>query len=171
MAAKLKRSTGRISEKRCRKWTEGELKEFAEVLAEDHAFELETLALKKSSNDQIFKDIKEKLDFRLSTIKQDEGVKGQVDTSIPKLRKKYKWLKQEWRKISDRAKKGSGKGSRKEPEWYKILNVVFSETYTNVAAHVATSSRDLQSEEDTDTNCSTDEESTNTEEHTTSPRY
>ena len=63
------------------------------MLSDDYAFDLETFALKKSSNDQIFQDIKEKLDFRLSRV--HEGGKGQVDTFVSKLRKKYKWLKKE----------------------------------------------------------------------------
>ena len=44
---------------------EEEVKQFAEVVAEDFAFDLETLALKKSSNGQIFNNIKEQLDARL----------------------------------------------------------------------------------------------------------
>ena len=50
MAAKQKPN----SAKRCRKWSDEDLKKFVEVLAKDYAFELETLALKKSSNDEIF---------------------------------------------------------------------------------------------------------------------
>ena len=58
---------------RSRKWTEEELfAEVAEVVAEDFAFDLETLALKKSSNDQIFNDIKEQLDARLEKL-EDKG--------------------------------------------------------------------------------------------------
>ena len=37
-------------------------------------------------------------------------------------------MKAEWRKISDRAKRGSGLAPEKEPKWYKILNPVFTET-------------------------------------------
>ena len=42
------------SDKRSRKWSDEELKKFAKVLADDYAFDLETLALKNSSDDQIF---------------------------------------------------------------------------------------------------------------------
>ena len=65
-----------------RKRSDKELKKFAEVLADNYAFDLKTLALKKPSNDQIFQGIKEKLDFRLS--RAHEGGKGQVDTSVSK---------------------------------------------------------------------------------------
>ena len=63
------------SEKRSRKWSDEELKKFVEVLADDYAFDLETLVLKKSSNDQIFQDIKEKLAFDLRLSRAHEGGK------------------------------------------------------------------------------------------------
>ena len=37
-------------------------------------------------------------------------------------------MKAEWRKISHRAKRGSGLALKKEPRWYKVLNPVFTET-------------------------------------------
>ena len=37
------------SDKRSRKWSDEELKKFAEVLADDYAFDLEALAVKKLS--------------------------------------------------------------------------------------------------------------------------
>ena len=51
-----------------------------------------------------------------------------LDTSVNKLRRKYTNLKAEWRKISDRVKRGSGLAPEKEPKWCKILNPVFTET-------------------------------------------
>ena len=51
-----------------------------------------------------------------------------LDTSINKLRRKYTSLKAEWRRISDKAKRGCGLAPGKEPKWYKILNPVFTET-------------------------------------------
>lgn len=38
---------------------------------------------------------------------------------VEKLRVKFKWIKDQWRKYTDRIKKGSGKSPIEEPEWYK----------------------------------------------------
>ena len=87
-----------------------ELEEFAEVLSDDFSFNLETLALKKSSNDQIFNDIKEQLDAHLEKLdnkgtkklKKRGNERARIDTSIGNLRKKYKWMKAEWKKLTER---------------------------------------------------------------------
>ena len=100
------------------------------------------MALKKSSNNEIFQHIKKILDgalkdkdFKNENEKQNFTSKdGRVlkyeplDTSVLKLRKKYANLKTEWRKISDRAKTGSGLAPEKEPKWYNHINEIFSET-------------------------------------------
>lgn len=112
-----KRKNKKNTEVRVRKWTEYELKQFAYVLADDiddFAYKLESLALKKSANEHIFQIIKEEFDARLSrnsdVSQREEKVNNNpIDTSIPKLRNKYKYLKDQWRKITDRAKTGSGK--------------------------------------------------------------
>ena len=64
-----------------------------------------------------------------------------LDTSVLKLRKKYVNLKTEWRKISDRAKTGSGLAPEKEPKWYNHINEIFSET--NADLDLAAESGDL----------------------------
>ena len=101
-----------------RKWTEEELELYAIILSSEKKF----LALKKSSNNEIFQHIKKILDgalkdkdYKNENEKQNFKSKdGRVlkyeplDTSVLKLRKKYANLKTEWRKISDRAKTGSG---------------------------------------------------------------
>ena len=51
-----------------------------------------------------------------------------LDTSIERLRNKYKALKQEWSKIITRMKSGSGLSLEKEPVWFKHLDPVFCET-------------------------------------------
>ena len=51
-----------------------------------------------------------------------------LDTSIERLRKKYKALKQKWSKIITRMKSGSGLSPEKEPVWFKHLDPVFCET-------------------------------------------
>ena len=117
------------------------------------ALALETLALKKSSNNEVFEHIKKYLDralkekeFRtmneMANFKSKDGRKyEQLDTSIPKFRKKYTNLKTEWRKLTERAKTGSGLAPEKEPKWYQRLNVIFSET--NEELQLAAESGDL----------------------------
>ena len=91
-----------MKESRGRKWSEDELKEFASVLADDRtefALTLETLALKKSANVHIFEAIKKELDARLqakTTTSSKKGKAKDIDTSVVKLRVKYKWLKEQW---------------------------------------------------------------------------
>ena len=49
-----------------------------------------------------------------------------IETSVNKLRIKFKSVKQEWSKIQSRIKNGSGLAEEKEPQWWKYLNCVFS---------------------------------------------
>ena len=51
-----------------------------------------------------------------------------LDTSIPKLTAQLKNLKTEWRKMTDCCKTGFGLAPEDEPDWYKVLNMVFAET-------------------------------------------
>ena len=57
------------------------------------------------------------------------GNLSKLDTSVDKLRIKYKWSKQEWAAKTRRAKNGSGLEPDQEPQWYKVLNPVFAETH------------------------------------------
>ena len=59
---------------------------------------------------------------------EKRAVNKPIDTSVAKLINKY-----EWRKITDRAKTGTGKAAKKDPEWYIILDPVFSETYSKLS--------------------------------------
>ena len=51
----------------------------------------------------------------------------QLGTGIGKWKVKYKALKQEWSRITDRIKNGSGFFPDKEPRWFENLNPVFCE--------------------------------------------
>lgn len=139
-------------ETRGRKWREVELKVFATVLADDRnefALTLETLALKKSANFHIFQNIKKELDARLQMENIPCSKKGKekaIETSVVKLRAKYKWLKEQWRKVTDRAKSGSGKSAIDEPEWFTIIDPIFSETHTELK--VATKAADILNSDD-----------------------
>ena len=139
-------------ESRGRKWREVELKVFATVLADDRnefALTLETLALNKSANFHIFQNIKKELDARLQTENIPCSKKGKekaIETSVVKLRAKYKWLKEQWRKFTDRTKSGSGKSAIDEPEWFTIIDPIFSETHTELK--VATKAADILNSDD-----------------------
>ena len=101
---------------------------------DDFAYNLESLALKKSANEHIFQIIKEEFDAHLSrdydkTQREEKVNSNPVDIFIAKLRNKYKYLKNQWRKITDRAKTASWKKAKDDPEWYKILDPIFNETH------------------------------------------
>ena len=51
-----------------------------------------------------------------------------TETSIKKLRIKFKFFKQEWSKIQNRIKNGSGLAPEKDQHWRKYLNCVFLKT-------------------------------------------
>ena len=85
-----------------RKWTNIELRQFAITRGDDNselALTLETLALKKSANIHIFEQVKKELEARLLEGKDKEedlpknGKQRPINTSIPNLRVKYKWMK------------------------------------------------------------------------------
>ena len=164
-AAKKNTKNRKVSEVRVRKWTHRELKEFAYVLADDvneFALSLETLALKRSANIHIFEQIKEELEKHLHVQMAEDAEESvpkkrlnkSIDTSVPKLRVKYKWLKDQRRKLTDIIKVGSGKLPIDELEWFKILDPVFSETHTKLK--IATKGTDIQSSE-SDSGSGTDE--------------
>ena len=121
-------------QKNARRWTETELDCLADVLADpenNYAISLDKLALKKSSNNEVFEHIKidfvkemENEDFRARNAEHFKGKPPKLDVSIERLRQKYKWLKTEWGKHTRRAKNGSGLEPEKEPRWYQILNPV-----------------------------------------------
>ena len=157
MASKAKKCKKNAPVIKQRRWSEEELKVFAIVLASDDdnfCHSLETRALKKSSNNEIFERIKVKFDENLEKehiqekIMLELGKKfkrcPKIDTSVARLRVKYKWLKDQWRKYQDRAKHGTGKAPKKEPDWLIILNPIFSETHATL--ELATKGSDVDSE-------------------------
>lgn len=161
------------AKERSRPWTETELKYFALVLADEtneYAYKLDTLALKKTANKPVFEDIKKAFEERISSeeFKEENDREHRQSKSkkalthlridVEKLRVKFKWIKDQWRKYTDRIKKGSGKSPIEEPEWYKIINPIFSDTYGNL--EIASKARDVLSHENSDTD--SDEEQTET---------
>ena len=61
---------------------------------------------------------------------------------------KFKWMKDQWKKITDRVRVGSGKAAVQEPAWYKKLNPIFSDTNSNI--EVATKASDINSSSESD---------------------
>ena len=101
---------------------------------------LESKALKKQANREVFEEIQMHLKTALedpefieenNTYFEEAGQKD-LDISIEKLRNKYNNLKKSWRQIVDRAKKGSGLHVEREPKWFQILHPVLSDTNSNL---------------------------------------
>ena len=132
-----------MASKKNRNWTETELKYFCLVLADkelEYAHQLDSLALKKSANRKIFEDLKAKLEehfqseeFKVENEQEKRKLKSKykdvaLDISPEKLRTKFKWIKEQWKKFTDRVKTASGKAPINEPEWYHIINPILSDT-------------------------------------------
>ena len=121
-------------------WRKEEIEKSSEILADptnNYVASLKKLALKKSSNNELFEHIKNTFDeelndreFKLSNIEKNFTKDGHpiphktLDTSIERIRNKYKALIQEWSKTIMRIKGGSGLS----PVWFKHLDPVFFET-------------------------------------------
>ena len=131
---------------RAREWTQNEMGLFAKILADENdgfCRALEELALKKATNNEIFRHIKSKFDTarknedfvkenKKNFSRKKDATFSDLDTTVAKLRRKYGNLKQNWKKITDRVKNGSGRSAEREQEWYKILNPVFAETNVEI---------------------------------------
>ena len=115
-------------------WSKTEIYLFPSVLTDMEgrdkpwAFVLETLALKKTTNEIIFTKISEELEAKLvangvSSSKEDKSF------TIEQLRTKFKWFKKEWKRINYKIQHGSGLGAddTKLPDWYDLLDPIFTE--------------------------------------------
>ena len=131
--------------KKSRNWTETELKYFCIALADkDYALQLDSLALKKSANRRIYEEVKTKLeehfqseDFKIENEQEKRKLKSKhkdvaLDISPYKLRTKFKWIKEQWKRFTERVKTASGKAPINEPEWYHIINPILSDTQGNL---------------------------------------
>ena len=79
-----------------------------------------------------------------------------LNIEAEKLRIKFKWMKDQWRKYTDRIKKGSSKSPIQEPEWYTIIYPVFSDTNGDLkiaskAMHVLSDNSDSEVSNNEDT--------------------
>ena len=142
-AAKTFRSQNKGQNNKGRNWTDLETEAFAMILADsthNFSFTLETKALKKSSNKEVFEVIQ--LEFR-TALADPEFVKENntyfpeesatdLDTSVQKLRTKYNNLKRVWKLTVDRAKEGSGLDVEREPKWFQVLHPVLIDTNSSL---------------------------------------
>ena len=97
---------GKSKAKNNRRWTDLELDCFADVLVDpENSFKasVDTLALKKSSNNEVYECIQKELvmemqteDFKQKNAEYFVGKPTKLDTSVEKFRVKYKWFKTEW---------------------------------------------------------------------------
>ena len=93
------------------------------ISGDNFCHSLDTRALEKSSNNEIFERIKVKFNENLDKAHIQEKIKLQlgnkfkrcskIDTFVPRLRVKYKWLKDQWRKYQDRTRHGTGKAPQR----------------------------------------------------------
>lgn len=123
---------GRRTNRVVRKWSDEQTELFAAVLSLRYskdgeesslAVELENLAVKKSSNEKLFREIQANLEDELIKIDQSFRDNDEEATfSVPQLRAKYKWLKREWKIIQNKL----SYEEVKLPSWYKLLDPVFS---------------------------------------------
>jgi len=161
MASKVaKRKTRKKPRKNT--WKENEVFLFATVLSslegrdKPWALILETLALKKTANESIFREILEEFDDLLAKEGKDENYRF----NVAQLRVKYKWFKKEWRRINAQIKTGRGLEEKdtEAPSWYDLLDPLFSESVDDMLS-VSGKASDLHgSDQDSSDDSSIDEE-------------
>ena len=142
----------------------------------EFGLQLGKLALKKSANEAVFRDIKVEAklsdqDFSEENDKEKENnlkrFKLPLELITEKLRVKFKWMKDQWKNITDRVRVKSGKAPIQEPAWYKKLNSIFSDTNANMevaskaSASESDDSKGSDEENETDTCMNTAEEQSN----------
>ena len=67
-------------------------------------------------------------------------------------------MKTEWRKLTDRIKRGGSLAPINEPKWYKILNEFFAETHEDLAVLARAEDLLFSLNEESDLNTSSCEE-------------
>ena len=130
--------------KGARNWTLNETNKFCSLLADSadrFMITLERKALKKqfqkvASTKVVFQEVLEELKKRF----QEERLKNlngealkkkktsELQLDVKNLRVKYNSIKQQWRKLRDRQKHGSGLAPTKYPDWFEIIKPVLSDT-------------------------------------------
>ena len=130
--------SGKEKESHVGRLTKKEVEKFAEVLVDpvnEFVFRLDRVALKKSSNNEVYEHMRKifyeeltKMDFikikEKNNFKDKGKVKGykKLDTSIVRLRIKFNSLKSGWCNLYSHIKRGSGLASTNEPLWFKDMD-------------------------------------------------
>ena len=158
-------------EPRMRRWSNEEITQFARVLVDEkYSFvhKLELKALKKASNEDILANVQKFYDERLAIDEVKQKIKSEIgerkfkaqpliETSITKLRIKYKWMKNQRNRFHNRVGYGNGKfATAEKPEWLKILDPVLAQALADLNV-VATDC-------DVDNNSADDDKSSDNEE-------
>ena len=126
-----------------RNWTNEETCLFVEILVDaEYSFAacIEKRSLKRSANEEVYKDILKIFNSKLREThfvevnKKKFGKSSyqhlQIDTK--KLQIKYNFLKKKWREIKDRPRLGSGLAPQELPAWYSDLDLVLCDTSTGL---------------------------------------
>ena len=130
--------SGKEKESHVGRLTKKEVEKFAEVLVDpvnEFVFRLDRVALKKSSNNEVYEHMRKifyeeltKMDFikikEKNNFKDKGKVKGykKLDTSITRLRINFSTLKSGWCNLYSHIKRGSGLASSNEPLWFKDMD-------------------------------------------------
>ena len=78
---------------------------------------------------------------------------SELQLDVKKLQLKYSDKKQQWRKLRDRQKHGSGLAPIKYPDWFEIINLVLSDTnqtMNNICSHPKNLSMIRENDRDND---------------------
>ena len=122
---------------------------------------MERKGLRKTSTKVVFKETLEKLkkSFQEEPFKSlnEEALKKKKSSELQldekKLQVKYNNMKQQWRKLRDKQKHGSGIAPTKYPDWFKIINPVLSDTnqtMDNICSHPKNLSMITENDRDDD---------------------
>ena len=150
--------------KGARNWTSIETNQFCSILADPvnrFIITLERKGLRKTSTKVVFKEALEKLkkSFQEEPFKSlnEEALKKKKSSELQldekKLQVKYNNMKQQWRKLRDRQKHGSGIAATKYPDWFEIINSVLSDTnqtMDNICSHPKNLSMITENDRDDD---------------------
>ena len=108
---------------------------------------LERRALKRSANEEVYK---EKLQLFQEEMNKEEFLqhnsknfgKGKYEPlqdDTKKFKAKYNTIKQKWREIKERSRKGSDLAPKSNPAWYEKIDCILVDTNTDLNKLVSTS--------------------------------
>ena len=137
-------------QKKGRNWTSKKTLLFVEILIDEEVNFVDCLerrALKISANEEVYKEIlqlfqegMDKEEFLQRNAKNfGKGKYEPLQVDTKELQAKYNAIKQKWREIKDRQRKGSGLAPKSNSEWYEKIVSVLGDTNTDLNELVSTS--------------------------------